>query len=29
MNQRTCIPKKIYHDEVLCFLADRYRDLFR
>lgn len=29
MNQRTCIPKKIYHDEVLCFLAERYHVLFR
>ena len=24
MNPRTCIPEEIYHDEVVCFLADRY-----
>lgn len=24
MNPRIDIPEEIYHDEVVCFLADRY-----
>lgn len=24
MNRRINIPEEIYHDEVVCFLADRY-----
>ncbi len=29
MNKRIDIPAELYHDEVVCFLADRYRTTSR